>query len=259
MVYKIEGLGWLADPPSAQDFTLDSAQIADILGQKFQGLAGQVTEKPPAVADITQFDTSIRDQLNIGSCVGHGVCAVMESAIKKETGEEVSLSPRYSYKTMRYKMGEFYEYNDTGAFIRSGIGAAVSHGVPPEGFWPYVAKDNVKNEWNDIPHALVIPFAMSFMIDKYMRLDAQDYPTKEVLNLIKTAVAVDQTPVVFGFSVFPSINSHETASTGKIRFRRMGEGSPIGGHAVAIVGYDDSITFGGTTGAFKIKNSWGTQ
>jgi C1A family cysteine protease len=258
MVYQIEGFGWLPDPPSSQDLCPESAQVSELIGQQFPGLAGEFqTSSLPERADISQWNSAVKDQTNIGGCVGMGTSGDLEHWIKKNTGQDIVLSARYSYKTTRYLMGEFYEYNDTGAFIRSGFGAAHQHGIAPEQYWPWVNKDNARNAWNDNPHPLSIPLAYNYRVDKYVRLDPTGYLPVETVNKIRATVAKDENTVTFGFTCFPSINNPETRQTGRIRFRQAGEGAPIGGHCVLICGYDDTMVIGGYTGAFKIKNSWG--
>jgi C1A family cysteine protease len=57
-------------------------------------------------------------------------------------------------------------------------------------------------------------------------------------------------PFVFGFSVYPSIETEIVTISGKIPMPSASEGV-IGGHAVMAVGYDDLAQ------AFIIRNSWG--
>lgn len=270
MVYKIEGMGWIPDPPSSEDFCPESAQVAELIGNFYPGLAGAVQSSSlKQVADISQYDALIKDQTNIGGCVGMGTTAAMESRIRKETGLDIVLSARYCYKTTRYKMGPFYEQNDTGAFIRAGFGAANTHGCPPEENWPWVSKLSERDpnnyligsnhlDWNAIPHPLVIPYAMNYRIRKYARLDPNGYLPNETLIKIKQSIAVDENPVCFGFTCFTSLNSSETTRTGLIPFRRPGD-RIIGGHCMLAVGYDDNKKIGNSYGALKCKNSWSTQ
>ena len=66
---------------------------------------------------------------------------------------------------------------------------------------------------------------------------------------------------MFGFTVYASIT--QAGTTGKIPYPSPGE-SIRGGHAIVVAGYDDHLVIknqpGGpqTTGAFLIRNSWGT-
>jgi C1A family cysteine protease len=67
-------------------------------------------------------------------------------------------------------------------------------------------------------------------------------------------------PAMFGFTVYDSID--DAAHDGRIPYPTRGE-HVKGGHAVAAVGYDDTVRVPqgdgarSTTGAFLIRNSWG--
>lgn len=59
-------------------------------------------------------------------------------------------------------------------------------------------------------------------------------------------------PFVFGFTVYPSFESPDVASSGMMPMPG-GDEKAIGGHAVLAVGYDD------TKNMFIVRNSWGTD
>ena len=59
-------------------------------------------------------------------------------------------------------------------------------------------------------------------------------------------------PIVFGFIVYESFESEETAKTGIVKMPEQSE-KVLGGHAVTLVGYDD------TKGTFKVRNSWSAK
>lgn len=250
--------GYIPDLPSNQDLCPESEKVEEILASNFVGMAGiESVNTSKTKADISRFNSPVKDQTNIGSCVGHGTTANMEAYIKKNFNLDVVLSARYSYKTMRYSMGELYNWNDSGAFIRNGFGAAVTHGCPPEQYWPWISKDNtIRNQWNDVPDTLVVPYALNFRIKKYMRLDPSGYTPQDTLTKIKASLAIDESPITFGFTCFTSLNAEETIKTGKIPMRKPGD-QIIGGHCVLACGYDDDMVISNTRGALKIKNSWG--
>jgi C1A family cysteine protease len=85
-------------------------------------------------------------------------------------------------------------------------------------------------------------------------------PAPDVLNSIKTYLAAG-IPSMFGFFGFASFNN--TSAPGAIPFPAPGE-TPIWGHAICAVGYDDGMKITNTksnqttTGALLIRNSWGT-
>ena len=85
--------------------------------------------------------------------------------------------------------------------------------------------------------------------------------TGELLARIKIYLAYGL-PSMFGFTVYSSIN--QASRTGRIPFPTRGE-RRRGGHAVDVVGYDDTMEIqngnGGrpTKGALLIRNSWGRE
>lgn len=260
MPYQIEGLGWLPDPPSQQDYCIESQQVQHLLGN-FQGLAGMegMGTSAPRSAELSRYLSSNNDQLNMGMCTGEGGVSYMEFLLKKKYGmDNVKLSPRFLYKMTRYLMGPLYEFNDTGAFIRTMLAAASTYGVPPWNYWPTIRKDDARNEWNDNPHPLSLPLAQQYKIKEHLRLDTVNSLPNEVLNRIRATIAVDENPVVFGFTCFASLNERRTQETGEIPFRYK-EGPSIGGHCVLCYGYDDEMQIGNSRGAIRIKNSWGTN
>jgi C1A family cysteine protease len=59
-------------------------------------------------------------------------------------------------------------------------------------------------------------------------------------------------PFVFGFTVYNSFESEETAQTGILKMPGWNEGC-VGGHAVCCVGYNDAEQM------FIVRNSWGSS
>ncbi len=145
---------------------------------------------------------------------------------------------------------------DTGAFLRSTMGALAVFGVPPEDYWPYVVSDFDKE-----PSAFCYAFGQDYKAISYYRLDPAGTAKNVLLNHIKAYLAAGL-PSMFGFTVFSSYT--QAATTGKIPFPTPGEKS-VGGHAIVAVGYDDNMEIMNTnpgavetTGALLIRNSWGT-
>merc|ERR1711966_513094 len=72
------------------------------------------------------------------------------------------------------------------------------------------------------------------------------------VDAMKHALFLEKEPVVFGFSVYESIESEAVSTSGIMPMPKPGE-KQLGGHAVLCVGYDD------TTESFIIRNSWGEE
>lgn len=163
-------------------------------------------------------------------------------------GKHTDASRLFLYKVTRNLM---QRSGDTGAFLRTTMGALVLFGVPPEEYYPY----SVAN-YDDEPPAFSYAFAQNYKAIDYFRLDPPGTSTEELLERIKTHLAGDL-PSMFGFTVFDSIS--EAEHTGQIPFPTR-QSRAVGGHAVVAVGYNDGMKVKDSEGgALLIRNSWGTS
>jgi C1A family cysteine protease len=145
---------------------------------------------------------------------------------------------------------------DTGAYLRTTIGAMVIFGVPPEEYWPYT--DDPKG-FDSEPPAFCYSFAQNYKTLMYYRHDPASAGPDAVIERLKTYLAAGH-PAMFGFSVYSSIE--QAAETGEIPFPSPRDRME-GGHAIVAVGYDDRKEIRNEhadrpeTGALLIRNSWG--
>jgi len=254
------GLGWLPDFPDFRDYTQHKEEVAQLLeptGLLRGGLRSRRKKKGkaalPASSDLRPWCAPIEDQLGLGSCTAHAGVGVLEYYERKSFGKFIDASRLFLYKVTRHLM---HQRGDTGAYLRSTMGAMVLFGVPPEEYWPYTeAADAFDRE----PPALCYAFAQNYKTIKYYRHDPPGTSAREKLDRVKTHLAAGH-PVMFGFTVYNSISQAD--STGLIPFPSARE-KIVGGHAVMAAGYDDrkKITNANgrveTAGALLIRNSWG--
>ncbi|MCA9045881.1 MAG: hypothetical protein KDA69_16260, partial [Planctomycetaceae bacterium] len=112
------------------------------------------------------------------------------------------------------------------------------------------------------PTAFCYAFAQNYQAIQYYRLDPPGSTPDDIMNRLWANLA-GGLPAMFGFTVYSSIYDHDVQNTGCIPFPAATEGIE-GGHAVCAVGYDDDKVITNpnnnesTTGAFLIRNSWGT-
>lgn len=252
------GMGWLPDRPDVRDLTFDSPEVRKLLSAATSkslqalaaGTAGEATDLPASV-DLREWFSPVEDQRDLGSCTANAACGIVEYFQRRSFGKHVEMSRLFLYKVTRQYLGLD---GDTGAYLRSTMGALALFGVPPERFWPY---DVTKFE-ND-PPAFSFAYAQNFQALTYFRLDPPGASGEEVLATIKNHLAAG-VPPMFGFTVYGSISRPK--KPGEIPYPAKGE-SVAGGHAIVAVGYDDARTVtspvdGKTqTGAFLIRNSWG--
>jgi len=265
MVFRRRTLGWLPDYPDFRDLTVDHENVStklQSLGQTDSVKAmltkagAHATGKKalPKKVSLIQWFSPIEDQGQLGSCTANAGVGLVEYFERRAFGKHIDASRLFLYKATRNLM---HEKGDTGAFLRSTMGALVLFGVPPEDYWPYVIANYDKE-----PSAFCYAFAQNYQPLSYYRLDPPGTTADQLLLRIKTNLAAGL-PSMFGFTVYSSI-SQADADDGKIPYPSKGD-KIEGGHAIVVAGYDDSMVVknqnvGGmeTKGAFLIRNSWGT-
>ena len=263
-ILEISGMGWLPDYPDFKDYTADHNEVSSTRKQLGQGdsvkamLTKSGVAKPakltvPATVDLRPWCSPIENQESLGSCTAHAGVGIVEYFERRAFGKHIEASRLFLYKTTRNLL---HWTGDTGAFLRSTMGALVLFGVPPEEYLPYVIADFDKE-----PSAFCYAFALNFQAISYFRLDPAGTAKDALLTQIKANLSAG-IPAMFGFTVYNSIT--QAATTGKIPYPTAGE-KIAGGHAIAVVGYDDTMKIkntnpGGveTKGALLIRNSWGT-
>ena len=259
-------MGWLPDYPDFRDHTVEYDNLSNrlqVLGQKDSikkmiaktGIPKLQISKLPTSVSLIKWFSPIEDQEDIGSCTANAGVGLIEYFERRAFGKHTDASRLFLYKTTRNLM---QETGDTGAFLRSTMGALVLFGIPPEEYWPYHTPDFDKE-----PTSFCYAFAQNFQSISYYRLDPPGTKSTDLLVQIKNNL-VAGLPSMFGFTVYSSI-SQANDSGGKIPYPVKGD-KIAGGHAIVAVGYDDKMKIKNnayrskeTVGALLIRNSWGTS
>ncbi len=208
--------------------------------------------KLPATVDLRGYFSPVENQGALGACTAHAGVGVLEYYERRAYGRHLDASRLFLYKVTRELLGWT---GDTGAFLRSTMGAMALFGVPPEKYWPYVAA-----KFDDEPTSFLYSLGQSFQALTYFRLDPPGTARPALLDRIKSYTAAGL-PAMFGFTVYSSYT--QAAATGAFPLPGPGE-KVVGGHAIAVAGYDDKKVVANqpsgpkTTGALLIRNSWGT-
>ncbi|MHB8055747.1 MAG: C1 family peptidase [Candidatus Aminicenantales bacterium] len=251
--------GWIPDIPDIRDYTRDTASVREIMAaaRLASRRPGRKTNSGslPGSVDLREHCPPVEDQGGLGSCTANAGAGVIEYYERRAFGRHLDASRLFLYKAARNLMKAV---GDTGAYLRTTIGAMVLFGVPPEEYWPY---DDGAERFDREPPAFCYAFAQNYKTIRYFRHDLPGNPAAETLERVKTHLAAGH-PSMFGFTVYSSIESAD--ARGAIPFPGPKE-RVEGGHAVVAVGYDDRLKIengknGGkeTTGALLVRNSWGT-
>jgi len=255
------GMGWLPDVPSVKDYSEETKEIAALLretqvaklkasgpARAGRGTGAAAAPAPALVAsiDLRAYCSPIEDQKTIGSCTANAAVGLVEYFEKRAFGKYLDASRLFVYKATRNLLGWT---GDTGAYLRSAMGALALFGAPPEKYWPYdVSRFDVE------PGAFCYAFAANFQAIRYFRLDTAGVSGVQLLQAIKTYLAAGF-PSMFGFPVYDEF-MHVPAN-GLVAYPSTSS-RLYGGHAIVAVGYDDNLMIGADKGALLIRNSWGT-
>lgn len=269
MASSIPKFGWLRDYADFRDLTVASDKVPSRLESFGQPSVramltkvgvGQVSAKSstlqlPPSKNLSTFCSPIEDQGDLGSCTAHAAVGMLEYFERKTFGKFTNASRLFVYKTTRNLMNVT---GDTGAYIRSVMGALTLFGAPPESYWPYV-----ESQFDVEPSAFLYAYAQNYQALSYYRLDPPGVSNAALLAQIKTNLNANL-PAMFGFTVYSSYN--QTQSNGGCFPYPTNRDTIAGGHAVLAVGYDDNKVIKNTnpngvqtTGAILIRNSWGAS
>ena len=252
-----QGTGWIPDRPDPRDYGPGHENLRPALKDRSlqEGIVAPPEALPPRV-DLRQFFPPVIEQGLLNSCTAATAAALIGFFEKKTLGRDVAPSIMFLYKIERNLLGQA---GDTGAYLRTAMQALRAFGVPPDTSWPY------RGDLLDVePAPFHYAYAANYKATHYFRLDELGTTPALLLERVKSSLSVN-IPAMFGLALFTSL---DTAGPGEI---------PLPGpfdtrtalHAIVAVGYDDSRPvarvdpFTGrvqsTTGALRIRNSWGVQ
>ena len=187
--------------------------------------------RPPSV-DLRTYDSLIEDQQQLGSCTGNALTNAYENMVRRQFPQQfVELSRLFVYYNARLISGDPVSV-DSGASIRDGLRGLQRWGVCSESLWPYTI-----SKFNTQPSQECYDDALPRAIPTYTRIEDID----GVFDALSWGY-----PVVVGMLIFSSFITLDTNNA-----VASDSGEPFDGHAVCIVGYDDSQQ------RFIAKNSYG--
>ncbi len=202
----------------------------------------------PVSYDLTSSMKDKLDQGSLGSCGPNTAAECIQCDQGLENLPVVLPSRLFIYWVTRYLMGTTNQ--DSGVDNRTMLKALAGYGYCPETLW--------------------LPNGAGYDIRQFTRQPSKDCFQAAQANRITSYAAVTKTldqmkgtnvtgfPFIFGFDVYQQIEGDEAAATGIIRDPSPGA-TPVGGHDMSLVGYDDQgfgIPYFSGKGAFKLKQHW---
>lgn len=210
--------GYVPDLPDQRDF-------------KFLRTVGDL----PNSVDLRGACPPVYNQGQLGSCTANAIGGAIEFDRMKQGLRDWPPSRLFIYYNERAMEGTIRE--DAGAMIRDGIKSVNKLGAPPESLWPYYIGKFARK-----PTARAYRAARAHRSLRYERVE-------QAWELLTAALALNELPVVFGFTVYESFESQTVAKSGIVRMPTTRE-QVVGGHAVCAVGYDN------TKNVAICRNSW---
>lgn len=213
--------GWRPDLPDHRDLLYKAVMRAKVA--------------LPARVDLRPLCSAVEDQGELGSCTANALAGALE-LLENKGGIKpfADLSRLFVYYNERAIEGSVK--SDSGAMLRDGIKALAKQGVCSETAWPYDIGKFARK-----PGAACYREGAGRTISSYHRLNT-------VAEM--RACLADGYPFVFGFTVYDAFDTASVAKSGVLNLPKAAE-SPLGGHAVMAVGYDDKVK------RFTVRNSWG--
>lgn len=200
----------------------------------------------------------IKDQGSLGACTGFAGSshrefltrhyAKYEKHLTLAESATIVFSPLYLYWREREKEGTILV--DSGAQIRTCVWALTHWGSCRENTDSYIPERFALK-----PTPEQTAEAYNYRCGAYHRLSTVD----DMKACLAYGGESEQYTFVAGFAVYSSFERPQMARDGLMPMPVSDKETFLGGHAVHVIGYDDSVRCPGTQfpGAFEVQNSWG--
>jgi len=212
-----------------------------------------ITETPPSAVDLTAEMPPVGDQGNQGSCVAWAAGYYDKTHIEYVERQLATPNPTYDLDDPAYQISPSFIYNqinagrDAGASMMDAQILICDQGACSMTDFPYDDADYTS--WpTEAAYENAIP---------YRGYDAWGVNVwSDVgINQVKWILWNHHT-CVLGINVFSNFDNIENYDTVYTVHDKSGKSR--GGHALCIVGYDDSRQTADGPGAFRLVNSWGS-
>lgn len=218
------GYGWKRSLPDIRDQPFTAALMA------------RLPTTVPAHRDDrgTKYMPPVYNQGQTSSCTGNGSGGALHYMRRKQGLSEFQPSRSFIYYNGR--VGED-PITDNGSQVRSVIKGLAQYGACSEAEWAFDP-----THINDKPADKCFFDAKTDLVTGYAAVP-QD------IDAIRACISSD-TPVVFGFTVYPQFESDAMSRSGMMEMPGDSD-APLGGHCVLACGYSDNSK------VVICRNSWG--
>lgn len=198
---------------------------------RFSPMAAIVSRLPRTV-DLRRRMPPVYDQGNLGSCTAMVFVAAIQFQDPTFFGSRLFLY--YNTRAIQNNVNI-----DSGGTLADGINTLEKNGVCSEAIWPYII-----SKFKIRPSPLCYKNALLHKVLSASNIQSNATSIKQSL--------VNNNPVACGIAVYSSFETKSVSTTGVVPMPKPGE-QLLGGHAVLIVGYDDSKQW------WIVRNCWGPK
>jgi C1A family cysteine protease/DNA-binding beta-propeller fold protein YncE len=243
----IQGSSFAPIPPRSRYGWKKGTKYGLIPPKLSSPLAHTIVSTTPTFTLPNLYNIPVYNQGQLGSCSANALAFVFEYCQQSQSLPMMTPPSRlFIYYNERNIEGT--TATDSGAEIYDGISSLNTYGVCSETLWPY-----------DISQYTVSPPSSCYKEAAQNLSISYNAVSLSVLEI--KAALVSGNPVIFGFQVFSFFESAQMTPIGILELPATPTDMTtyVGGHAVVMVGYDDTIITSNGTGAFLVRNSWGTD
>lgn len=253
-------MAWLAAGGlRAQEYGLGAVLDRDVYATvpKSAPLArGDYLSTPPAMS-FKQYTPPVGNQGEQGSCVGWATAYAARTVMKaKEQGVQDRSAKRKIVLSPSYVFNQINAPGCNGSLIKDALTLMSQQGVALMSDFPYDPRSCSRTPSNGLRAK-----ASTHRIKNFLALWGRSATNKHIPT--RRALA-NGNPVVFGMAVGDSFLDHRGSDNWRPSNTEIGylrdldaalDRGDLGGHAMTIVGYDDTRQ----GGSFEVVNSWGTD
>ena len=194
----------------------------------------------PSKVSLKKYCGPIRDQGEAGFCHAFAAAAMKNVQENMENHVKFDTSPLYIAETTK-RIDPLP--NEEGTYLIYSCKALCSDGTVDEIYYPYSCYT---------PGTLKFPNKQSIQAPVYK---SENYAACYNVDDIRLALSMNK-PVLIGIVV---TSNFYVVQDGKEKFVPLPNGYLLGGHAMLVVGYDDTLEHDGHKGHFILQNSWGEE